>query len=190
MFLSEKRIKKMMKEEYKKGGLLVGNVDGRLYIGGTQWEMEFEKRFVTNGILGMVVDMARELPELNSMYMLMRGNYVQQEILRSMTFPVTYIPVQITPVLQEEEGLYRVLQGDHITVRAKESLIQLIDRGELITKLNENEPLGPFYADNKLYWKNNTGMLRINCTDTECGSDAWIFDELSSIDIRRHQEDE
>ena len=63
MFLKTNLLNRLMKQAYAGGGLVVARRGDWIYLSGSYWEVEAEKKYISKKTMGDLISLIGELPE-------------------------------------------------------------------------------------------------------------------------------
>lgn len=171
MFVKMSELKKLMKEAYKKGCLIIGNVEKKeeLVIGGNWWTFGIHYDHAPKELKAAVIEYGGELPYEDFAY---RAGEDGNQLLVGITDGTD--PQQIFRTAEEEMLItkavidftepVRLLQNGengHI-VGIKNRALRLLDLKELDYDGGEYEPQGPYRTkEDTICWGNNVCHLVI-----------------------------
>lgn len=186
MFLKESGLKSAMKQAYKKGCLMIGKYEERLYICGGYWEYECDTGFVPRSILGAVIEFAGRFPKAGTC-LRANGEEVKEEEHRNQVDDRRYESlIKETPILIESQhgGMYRLFQEPetNLIMIAAESYAKMIDETQVDKKNGEIPPGLPRHNGYGILWKNNVSKYRIIGQKLDEQRES-VLTELQAIDL-------
>lgn len=166
MFLREEPLKRMMKEAFKGAGLIIANKGEVIYIAGSYWAIDIERKHLPKTILAKIIELAGELPEVGESFEATKGG---NQMLAGGTNDVAIggaaeeLHVTNVVVFSIYGIPQRVLQnGLNAIVLVTEAVMGMICKNAVDTSRGEEEPIGPLYVPGKgLFWANNVMRFRV-----------------------------
>ena len=194
MFFKMSVLKKLMKNAYKGGCLVLGDSEEGYVIASGWWSIWIKKEHTPKELKAAVMELCGELPfdewfkATESM-----GNQIMVPYADSVhpvhIFEMAKEPVNITKLLmQKGDGVMRILQNekDKTVSAIGEVMITLIDEKAIKEEDGEYPPIGPVTNDNEVFaWGNNVcnlavyGIRFFGEENEEERRD--LFDELSKL---------
>lgn len=162
MFLKDAKLKKIIKREYKKGVLRLGDMGERLYISGSCWIIIIKKTMIPKTLIAALYETAGELPEDGTSFLASRGgNQLETEWVAKDTVIMTAGHMKeavLTDVLLEhlcvmQRVIQMVATGDIMLL--DEEMVDMIDMTEIDRDNGETEPIGPLCNSRAVCWENN-----------------------------------
>ena len=165
MFLRDKEFRKLLKNAYK-GGLIIANHDGRIYMSGWGWEMDIKREYLPKTILAQIIELAGEVPDEGERFSATKdGNQME---VGTMEVAISDIGAmaEITKVaiFPSCGALMRVLTIEPFgkVVLLHENAVQMVNEKCIDNDLGETAPAGPMYVENEgIIWWNNVMRFKV-----------------------------
>lgn len=169
MFLSSKKLPKLMKEAYKGPGLRIGMIEGGLYMAWpNNWEVLLLKSSLCNKIKSTVIELYGQFPRQGEVLQIRKDDNVHEvpcyPCLKDRLGEADHGAVSTRVILQAGGDEYWLFQGDSgEIVMVRRSHLELIDYTEINYDI-EGEPIGPSYSNlnDGIFYQNATGILHIH----------------------------
>lgn len=169
--VSKTMFKKWIKDEFRHGGLVVGQIYGGLVLQGSGWVTWTEEGSVPNWLKAAVMEHVGELPGQGQVFKAKNDEVQQYEISENpfLNLPERYreakIPFVVTPIIYNTKWQdFRLVQcrasGELIPLPA--AFYDIIDIKEIGS---DGYPMGPSSRDEKgsvLIWKNENSALAVS----------------------------
>lgn len=188
MFLHTSTFKKMLKDSWKFGGIIVGRLDDRsLFVLGSYWATWFDYTSMPNRIKAAIMEYAGELPELGVIFKARFNEPNQYELEDKPLFDVhknwqlATTPLVVTPVSIDR---FQLLQDASNDYRGVDSFFNsLIDNKEM--EECEGSVMGPCTTDYPgfVYWATELCILGILPARFAKDEEKEILKALSAVDF-------
>ncbi len=162
MFLKSAKLKRLVKQAYKKSVLRLGDMGERLYISGSCWLITIKKEMMPKELVAMLYETAGELPEDGTSFLATEGG--NQYELDRVTRMIAEIEkehmekaVKTNVLLESYETVYRLIQAVNSgrIMLIDEEVIDTISVAEIDYDNKETKPEGPLCNNAVAYWENN-----------------------------------
>lgn len=165
MFLRDREFRRLLKNAYK-GGLILANHDGRIYMSGWGWEMDIKREYLPKTILAQIIELAGELPDEEERFSATKeGNQME---LGTMEVSISDIGAmaEITKVaiITSCGAPMRVLKTKPFgkVVLLLENVIQMVSEKCIDNVKGEEVPAGPMYVEGEgIIWWNNIMRFKV-----------------------------
>lgn len=193
MFLKATEMKKIMKDAFKRQGLVVGNVYGKLLVcAGESWAAEIEEGFVNNKFKAAVIEIIGDLPDPGECYRYYVADPVRgMELEMILSCPDLYrewawakdhaiaTPIVLTD-LNHDYSLYQC-RSDSSFVAVNKALTNAISARDL--EEGETMPDRPAVNGGVLYFKNDHMIYRISPVNMPEKVRNVLFRSMDGIDF-------
>lgn len=165
MFLQERELKRLMKNAYK-GGLVIANHKGRIYLSGWGWEMDIKREYLPKTILAQIIELTGELPDEDERFSATKdGNQMEvgamevaisdigtmAEITKVAIFPSCGAPMRVLTIKPFGK-----------VVLLHENAVQMVNEKCIDNVRGEEVPAGPMYVENEgIIWWNNVMRFKV-----------------------------
>ncbi|MCM1159360.1 MAG: hypothetical protein NC300_11360 [Bacteroidales bacterium] len=189
MIFNKSVLKKLLKEAYKSGGVLVANRNGRIVLAGGWWAVTMKNRVFSNEARAAVVELAGELPAEGECWRVdSMGCQVEipPELIRIIDTPELRARIAAdgvfhkTRLLMEKTAVYRMYQRNEEVVLVNETMEKLLD----IHAAKEGEDAsvcGPYYRENRMYWYTDECSLCAGIMYPDEDKDGEIKELLAAL---------
>lgn len=187
MFLNNSILKKLMKQAYKDGALVVAQTEERYYIAGTYWEMDVRKEFMPKQIMAQIIELAGEVPAVGKSFRGTKDGNIEEDWLRSAVRTEEFSkPIDVTDmIIIGRLGKHQRVLQEHEKGQAyivNNVFIEIADNNAAETDRGEYEVSVPLYnAQKGILWENNVARLRAGWRTDEKHEE--LMKELSGIDL-------
>lgn len=169
MFLSSKKLPRLMKEAYKGPGLRIGMTEGGLYLAWpNNWEVLLLKSSLCNKVKSTVIELYGQFPRQGEILQIRKDDNVHAvpgfPCVKDRLREAKHGAVSTKVIIHAGGDEYWLFQGDGgEIVMVRRSHLELIDYTEINYDI-EGEPIGPSYSNlnDGIFYYNATGILRIH----------------------------
>ena len=179
MFINITSLKKSMKESYKYGKLVVGNVNGNLIIINGTFIVQGRNQQETNEYKSAIVEFLGYLPKEGELYTLEKGNIPQvrtdlhvfnlEEKSHNGSAKNTSFSYEELVIFQNKKNKEKYF--------IDKQLFKILDPAKC--ESDECPPHDPILLNYSLIWKNETTILLI----CQCRVSGKVFERLKDIDL-------
>lgn len=203
MFLHIATAKRLFKEAFSSGRLVVRRYAGWLYVSGAGWEVEMVFGTVPYKLKAAIVELCGRLPEKDEGFVAgkeglqdirEREELANTEILSAGYMRAKQVLTETPVVLDYKYCMYKLLQHreNKIFTLINMDLLSLIDNREVDMEHGEGIPCGPCSEhaswNSFVYWHNEQGTLRLRPSASQKVLDNCILDVLKTIDFAKEME--
>lgn len=190
MLFNLRIFKKLVKEAYKGGGLIVGREGEEYIFCGGNWAMRIKEEAFEKEYKAAVIEHIGDLPKDGELVRKSKGlgdgevNDLDRQILKMRDIKGACDPADLTNVYMDISGrLCRVVQCQNRNILMKEELIALVEE-------NKKEGMkGPFSNPSRecqLYWYDNRCNYTVYTMDTRQETKAQqVLEQLQAVDLGR-----
>lgn len=166
MFINSSAFKKLIKEAYRCGRLIVGAAEKEYFIEGGSWIIRIHKKAFPKKEKAAVIELTGELPAAGEVFRAAKGAANQYEIPENSTWDIRENARKCKEILSVTKALYQT--GDHTCrilqhkrtqkcIPVNEQFISALSHDAM--QNDEAIPIGPVVMDPDaeiLYWFNET----------------------------------
>ena len=176
MFLKTNLLKRLMKQAYAGGGLVVARRGDWIYLSGSYWEVEVRKRYIPKKTMGDLISLIGELPEDGERFRAEKGGNqmeIEMPIGISTDFfdPENFLAVTDLILLDENGAEQRILQdADTGSLYLINNLfVDMVDNKCVEEERGENGVLDQpvFHPKLGVLWDNGNCRLHVLFRDPE-----------------------
>ncbi len=186
MFLNNGILKRLMKQAYKAGGLIVARTEKRTYIAGNFWEMDVLQEFLPKQILAQIIELAGELPGEGERFRADKnGNQMEMVLKKEVDQNGFSEGIEVTNfiLLGKQSTAQRVLQtpaGKAYIVN--DAFIEIADNAAVAEDRGEYR-VGdhPLYNRDGILWRNNVASFHAFWRDDK--PHERVLMELERVDL-------
>lgn len=174
MFLNKTMLKKWIKDDFRHGGLVVGQIYGGLVLQGSGWVIWTEENSVPNWLKAAVMKHVGEFPVHGQVFKAKNDEVQQYKIADNpfLNLPERYreakIPFVVTPIVYRLKWMdFRMVQcrmtGELVPISS--TYYDIIDIREV---KKDGYPVGPCSSNKNgdmLIWKNEVSALAVKRSD-------------------------
>lgn len=159
MFLVERELRRLLKKAYK-GGLIVANHEGRIYLAGWGWEMDIKREHLPKEILAQIIELTGELPEPEKRFSATKdGNQFEIGDMEVKCEKMgTMLDISKLVLIPEMGSPMRVLKSIDFgkVILLHETVMQMVRKNCIDSAKGELPPSGPMYIPGEgIFWWNN-----------------------------------
>lgn len=200
MFLGKKELKSLMKSEWKKAGLTIGNrtmpinKEGELancyVIRGLNWELQIDRRFLDNEVKGLIVSLMGKLPIEEVMDVkkdvpdqVRIWDSCEELVWEMQELDKAEGDLELTRLyIATGSSMHAVAKayGKKVCINAR--LLGLLKPDAILMDHGETQEDGPYYMAGKVYWYNNVSIFTVN-TSTMNNEDYELLKKLNEVNL-------
>lgn len=200
MFLGKKELKSLMKSDWKKSGLMIGNRTMPIFEAGTlancyvikglNWELQIDRRFLDNEIKGTIVELMGKLP-MEEVFDVKKDEPDQVRLFDQSDELFWQLEdldkaegdVKLTRLyIATGSSMHAVAKAYDKKVCINERLLSLLKPDAIMLDHGEAQEDGPYYMAGKVYWYNNVSIFTVN-TSSMNNEDYELLKKLNAIDL-------
>lgn len=171
MIFNEKALIRMLKQAFRNGNLIYGQIDDYILFGGTNWRGCIEENFVTQGIYGEMLKLTGIYPKKGSVFTINKERIAQYTIVDMAEFKDGVNEASEMMVSKIVYDNYkRILIGKDGLLEVYEGHVEMLDQTYVTDEEDRYE--GPFFDSyrNQVIWRNDVCELHLlkQYTDEEC----------------------
>lgn len=200
MFLGKTELKSLMKSDWKKAGLTIGNRTMPIFnetelancyvIRGSHWELQIDRRFLDNEVKGLIVALMGKLP-MEEVFDVKKDEPDQVRL-----FDQSDELIWQMEDLDKAEGYLELTQlyiatgsSMHAVAKAYEKkvcinarFLSLLKPDAIMLDHGEAQEDGPYYKDGKVFWYNNVSIFAVE-TSTMNNEYYELLQKLNKVDL-------
>lgn len=194
MFIKASEFKKLVKDSWERGTLVLGQRDGSLLIEGTSWAIEYQIDTIPNKIKAILVEMCGEIPSEEQAFRATKGSTNQYSFEQTIVWDWFYetmdteknlVSITRAAWIGKSGRLYRVAKSGKETMLVPHEYLNTVDNSAV--EEWEDTMRGPYRFRNQgIYWQNSYGtaiFLKAGLAKDDVAGEAYI-EAVKAAEVR------